>query len=446
MPMASRPAGESDSRPTLHLLCSTQLGFGNKLSTVSLNYHCPVRLRLPAFLAVITMTAAGCSLAHRSTAGPSPSTKTSSTASSSTQPRPPSTRSSPPRFCSERVFATMSEAERVGQLFSVGLRSNRLGPAEVTGIRHYHFGSVWFTQTTTDGVPGVRRVADAVQALATKANTGGVRFYVAVNQEGGVIQTLRGSGFSAMPTAVGQGRLSPSTLQTDAQNWGRELLAAGVNLNFAPVMDVVPAGGQLRNQPIGVLKREYGSDPDAVGAHGVAFLRGMARAGVTTTAKHFPGLGRVVGNTDFTANVVDSETTPNDPYLRPFRQAIDAGVPIVMVALATYTRIDPDHLAVFSPVVLRLLRKTYGFHGVIASDDIGAATAISDIPAGVRAIDFLEAGGDLIVSKYVQPANQMAEAILARARSDPAFRSRLDDAAMRVLRVKQASSLLPCGG
>jgi beta-N-acetylhexosaminidase len=340
----------------------------------------------------------------------------------------------------------MSESERVGQLFSVGLRNNRLGAAEVTGIRHYHFGSVWFTQTTTAGVPGVRRVADAVQALATTANTGGVRFYVAANQEGGVVQALRGSGFSAMPTAVDQGRLSPSTLQTDAQNWGRQLLAAGVNLNFAPVMDVVPAGDQSRNQPIGVLKREYGSDPDAVGAHGVAFLRGMARAGVTTTAKHFPGLGRVVGNTDVTANVVDSETTPDDPYLRSFRQAIDAGVPFVMVALATYTRIDLYRLAVFSPVVLRLLRTTYGFHGVIASDDIGASTATSGIPPGVRAIDFLEAGGDLIVSKYVQPANQMAAAILARAGSDPAFRSKLDDAAMRVLRVKQASSLLPCGG
>jgi beta-N-acetylhexosaminidase len=338
----------------------------------------------------------------------------------------------------------MSEPQRVGQLFSVGLRNDRLGPAEIAGIRQHHFGSVWFTQTTTEGAASLRGVADAVQVLATKRNTARIRFYVAANQEGGVIQALRGRGFSTIPTAVDQGKLSPWTLRADAQTWGTELLAAGVNLNFAPVMDVVPAGSEAQNQPIGVLEREYGNEPGTVGTHGVAFLRGMTRAGVTTTAKHFPGLGRVRGNTDFTANVVDSVTTPEDPYLHSFRRAIDAGVPMVMVALATYTKIDPDRLAVFSPVVMRLLRKTYGFDGVIVSDDIGAAVAISDIPPGTRAIDFLEAGGDLIVSKYVQPANEMADAILARAESDPAFRSGLQGAAMRVLRAKAASSLLPC--
>ena len=84
--------------------------------------------------------------------------------------------------------------------------------------------------------------------------------------------------------------------------------------------------------------------------------RGWPTAGVATVAKHFPGLGRVTGNTDFTADVVDNVTTADDPYLNSFRAAIGAGVPMVMVALATYTRIDPSQLAVFSPVVMRLLR------------------------------------------------------------------------------------------
>jgi beta-N-acetylhexosaminidase len=338
----------------------------------------------------------------------------------------------------------MTEAQRVGQLFIVGLRDDRLGSAEIAGIRAHHFGSVSFIVTTTEGVAGVRLVANAVQALATKSTTARVRFYVAANQEGGVIQALRGPGFSTMPTAVDQGKLSPSTLQADAQIWGKQLLAAGVNLNFAPVMDVVPAGTESKNQPIGVLKREYGSDPATAGAHGVAFFRGMAKARVTTTAKHFPGLGRVLGNTDFTANVVDSVTTPKDPDLASFRQAIDAGVPMVMVALALYKKIDPAHLAVFSPTVMKLLRGMYGFNGVIVSDDIGAAVAISNIPAGTRAIDFLQAGGEMIISKFVQPADQMADAVLARAGSEPAFRSRVDNAAMHVLRAKDASGLLPC--
>jgi beta-N-acetylhexosaminidase len=304
---------------------------------------------------------------------------------------------------------------------------------------------MWFTETTTAGTASVRAVADSIQDLATKANTARIRFFVAANQEGGQIQALRGPGFSTIPPAVDQGMLAPSKLRAEARVWGAELLAAGVNLNFAPVLDVVPAGTESQNEPIGGLERQYGSTPGTVGAHGVAFLQGMAGAGVTTTAKHFPGLGRVEGNTDFTAHVVDTVTTPDDPFLDPFARAIQAQVPMVMVALATYTKIDPNRLAVFSPVVMRLLRRTLGFDGVIVSDDLGATEAVSTIPAGSRAVDFLQAGGDLIISKFVEPAEEMAIAVLARAESDPAFRSRVDDAVMRVLMAKEASNLLPCG-
>jgi beta-N-acetylhexosaminidase len=247
-----------------------------------------------------------------------------------------------------------------------------------------------------------------------------------------------------MPTAVEQGQLSTSTLQKDARQWGNELLAAGVNLNFAPVLDVVPAGSEDTNQPIGVLQREYDNDPATVGSHGVAFLRGMDHAGVAPTAKHFPGLGRVAGNTDFTADVVDQVTTPDDAYLEPFGQAIDAGVPFVMVALATYTKIDADHLAVFSPVVMNLLRDEFHFDGVIVSDDIGNAEAIADIPPGDRAIDFLQAGGDMIISKTVPPAMAMWSAIDSKVSGDPAFRDRVEDSVRRVLQAKEAFGLLPC--
>jgi beta-N-acetylhexosaminidase len=338
----------------------------------------------------------------------------------------------------------MTEAQRVGQLFVVGLVDDRLGSAEIAWIERHHFGSVSFTETTTEGATAVRQVTDQVQAQATKANTDGVGFFVAANQEGGEIQALRGPGFSTMPTAVEQGKLEPSTLLADAETWGRELTAAGVNLNFAPVMDVVPAGTEAENQPIGALQREYGSDPETVGAHGVAFLQGMEQAGVATTAKHFPGLGRVEGNTDFTADVVDTVTTANDPFLDSFQAAVIAGVPVVMVALATYTKIDAEHLAVFSPIVMHLLRDTEGFRGVIASDDLGGAAAIVDIPPATRAIDFLEAGGDLLVVKDVGTAGQMADAVLGRAESDPSFATLVGDATMLVLQAKQASGLLPC--
>jgi beta-N-acetylhexosaminidase len=170
----------------------------------------------------------------------------------------------------------------------------------------------------------------------------------------------------------------------------------------------------------------------------------MAAAGVMTVAKHFPGLGRVAGNTDFTSNVVDNVTTANDPYLNSFRDAVGAGVPMVMVALATYTKIDPTQLAVFSPTVMRLLRDGLGFNGVIVSDDLGQAAAVQSVPAANRATDFLTAGGDLITSQSLGPAEQMAAGVLAKASGSAAFRATVNAAAQRVLAAKQAAGLLPC--
>jgi beta-N-acetylhexosaminidase len=218
-----------------------------------------------------------------------------------------------------------------------------------------------------------------------------------------------------------------------------------LNLDLAPVMDVVPPGTASQNPPVGMLEREFGDNPGTVASHGVAFIRGMRQAGVATTAKHFPGLGRVSGNTDFTAGVVDTTTAPGDPYLRSFQAAIDVGVPFVMVALATYTRIDPGHLAAFSPRVMRvLLRQQMRFRGVIISDDLGAAAAVAGVSPAARGTDFLDAGGDLITSQGLGAAIEMDTAILGRVARDSAFRAVVNSAVMRVLSAKQAYGLVSC--
>ncbi len=275
--------------------------------------------------------------------------------------------------CAARVLAGMSADQRIGQLFLLGLANDQLGPAEVGAIRTNHVGSVSFTEQSGGGVAPIRTVSDAVQALATPETTASVRFFVAANQEGGLIQSLSGPRFSPIPSALDQSEIDPATLRVQAALWGQELASAGVNFNFAPVLDVVPPGTDAQNQPIGALRRGYGHDAATVAAHALAFMRGMADAGIATSGKHFPGLGRVKGNTDFTAAVVDDVTTADDPYVAPFREAIGAGIPFVMVALATYQRIDPANLAAFSPIVIRdLLRGSLGFNGVVVSDDLGA--------------------------------------------------------------------------
>jgi beta-N-acetylhexosaminidase len=378
------------------------------------------------------------------TSGGEPAAAGTSSSALSTRAASRSSKQSQPRSCPARVFARMTVAQRVGQLFLVGIAGDP-GVESARALTAYHFGSLMFGATTTAGLAAVGQLARADQALASSRATAGVRFFIAADQEGGLVQRLRGPGFPAIPSALIQGELSPGVLQQQAAAWGGELRAAGVNLDLAPVMDVVPPGTAGQNQPIGALQREFGDNPQTVAAHGVAFIRGMRQAGVATTAKHFPGLGRVRGNTDFTSGVVDTVTGPNDPYLGSFHGAIDAGVPFVMVALANYPLIDPRHLAVFSPRVMQtILRQQMRFRGVIVSDDMGAAQAVAGLSPTARAIGFLAAGGDMITSVSLASAVAMDTAVLTRVSHDPAFRSKVNSAVMHVLAAKQAYGLLPC--
>jgi beta-N-acetylhexosaminidase len=178
--------------------------------------------------------------------------------------------------CAVQVLNGMNEGERVGQLFLLGLANDELGPAERDAILTDHVGSVWFTEKSQAGATAIRSVADAVQALtagqAQGSGDSGVGLFIAANQEGGLVQALNGPGFSRIPSALAQGSISPATLQADARTWGTQLKKAGINLDFAPVTDVVPAGTDRTNAPIGALDREYGHSPAAVAAHAAPFV------------------------------------------------------------------------------------------------------------------------------------------------------------------------------
>src|SRR5256714_12005387 len=242
---------------------------------------------LTAILLLIVLAVAGCGPTAVPSAHPSASPSTTPTPSATATPTP-----TPQLACADLIFAAMTLDQRIGQLFELGLANDLLGPTETNLIQTDHIGSVWFVDRSYVGVAGIHAVAAAVQAQVSNAATANVRFFIAANQEGGLIQAMQGPGCSQIPAAVVQGTWDPALLQSRAAGWARELSAAGINFNFAPVMDVVPPGTDAQNQPIGALHREYGHDPATVGSHGVAFLTGMHQAGIAVSLKHFPGLGR----------------------------------------------------------------------------------------------------------------------------------------------------------
>ena len=354
------------------------------------------------------------------------------------------TRSAP----AQEVFARMTQAQRVGQLFMVGTPATGVTPAVSSAITTQHVGSVILTGRSTAGVSATRSVTNALQAKATAAATAGVPLMVSADQEGGLVQVLKGTGFSTIPTALTQGRSTPSALKASATTWGRQLASAGVNVNLAPVSDTVPSAAFApRNAPIGAFDREFGYTASTVGSHAAAFAGGMRAAGVMATTKHFPGLGRVTANTDTTAGVKDTTTTRTDPYVTAFRTTAAGGAELLMTSSAIYTKIDASRPAVFSPTVIGgMVRHDLGFEGVVVSDDLGHAKAVGAWTLGARAVDFIGAGGDLVLTVDAAQAPPMVSAVLAKAASSPTFRAQVDTAALRVLTVKQRMGLLRPSG
>ena len=384
---------------------------------------------------------AGTSSPGTTTAPATPTTPVTTPVTSPATPTP-----TPTQSCAQRIVAGMSATQRAGQLLMVGLDSKAGRTSLDALVQARHLGGVillggWHT--------GAARVGATTRHLASLAgpSTANLGLLLAADQEGGAVQQLQGTGFSTIPSALDQTADGAAGLQSDAARWARQLAAAGINVNLAPVADTVPESIGRANQPIGRYGREYSSDPSTNSRMVAAFVKGLSAGTVAATVKHFPGLGRITGNTDVTATgITDRTTTTDDPYLEPFRAGIRAGADLVMVGSAVYSRIDPGTNAVFSkPIVTALLRGRLGYDGVVITDDVGAAKAVAAVPAGERATRFVAAGGDIVLTARPSTVGDMHRALKAAIAADPGFAAKVQAAATRVVDLKIRMGLARCG-
>jgi beta-N-acetylhexosaminidase len=339
-----------------------------------------------------------------------------------------------------RILGAMTTTQKAAQLVMTGIRASTMSRSQRRTLAREHPGGILLLGASGSVGTTSRNIAAAVDAAGRPHGVGPL---VAADQEGGKVQRLDGPGFEQMPSATVQSGWSDPRLTSRAHGWGDQLDEVGVDLNLAPVADVVPSSIGDANAPIGALDRDYGSDPEEVGRHVTAFIRGMHEAKVTTAIKHFPGLGRVRGNTDFTSGVVDRVTRRGDPLLGSFKAGIAAGADMVMVSTATYTRIDPDNRAVFSRTVIKgMLRGDVGFGGVVIADDLGSAAEVQSVPPGQRATRFVTAGGDIVITADASLTGTMIDALVAKAERDKGFR--LDDHVRRVLTLKVRHGTVTC--
>ncbi|MFI5911043.1 glycoside hydrolase family 3 N-terminal domain-containing protein [Dactylosporangium sp. NPDC051541] len=359
------------------------------------------------------------------------------------QSAPPPVSSAAAAGCAEQLVGKLSLEQQAAQLLMIGTPlSSPLGAAQT--IQKYHIGGIFLAGRSSASAATLRQQIAQLQDAAKQ--NGGTALQIGIDQEGGQVQTLKGDDFPAIPTAVNQGKLDNATLKARTAEWAALLKGIGITIDLAPVADVVPADVGKNNPPIGGFERQYGSTPDPVADDVATVVQAIQGAGVLTTLKHFPGLGRVRVNTDTSTGAQDAVMTTDDPFLKPFSSGLTAGSAAVMISSATYPKLDAKNVAAFSqPIVTGLLREKLGFNGLVLSDDLGAAVAVGSTPVGQRAVKFIQAGGDMALSVRLADAAPMTEALVTAAKADPAFAARVKQSATRVLQSKIQAGLASCG-
>jgi beta-N-acetylhexosaminidase len=269
------------------------------------------------------------------------------------------------------------------------------------------------------------QVRNVTSAIACSANA---PVLIATDQELGPVQRLRRLVTpTPSPAVVVQG--TPGDTYSMASRLGQEMIGLGINMNLAPLLDVVRGPNPV------LAGRAFPGDAQTVIAHGNAFAAGLRSTGVVATAKHFPGhgLSRSDPHTAVTRITATSQTLATD--LAPFRAAVDAGIKAVMVGHPVYEALDPSLPASLSPAVLDLLREDLGFGGVAVTDGLSMRAVRSDRSLSEVAVLALRAGQDLLIVEASSEIDGLVNALAQAVQLGDLDRDRLAEAAQRVRRL-----------
>ncbi|MBD3140547.1 glycoside hydrolase family 3 protein [Microbispora bryophytorum] len=258
----------------------------------------------------------------------------------------------------------------------------------------------WVRRRLAGGLAGVvlfsRNVDTPAQlaALTSALRADSPEILIGIDEEAGEVTRLEARTGSSRPGNYALGVVDDVELtERVARDIGRDLRAAGVNIDFAPAADV---NSNPDNPVIGL--RSFGADPPLVARHTAAWIRGLQSTGVAACAKHFPGHGDTsVDSHHGVPRVTASRKDLAEVELEPFRVAIDEGVRSIMTGHLLVTAYDEDLPATLSPRVLTgLLREELGFDGLIVTDGIEMAAVSGRYGLGGASAMAVAAGADAV--------------------------------------------------
>ncbi|MGQ9738360.1 MAG: beta-N-acetylhexosaminidase [Armatimonadota bacterium] len=337
---------------------------------------------------------------------------------------------------------------RSGQVLCFGWQATAIEDAQTLNaharelVEEMQVGGVVLLARNLDSAnsDGIRATLAHLQSLSR------IPLFIAIDQEGGTVNRLRAP-FHEFPGNMALGATgNPELAFQQAQAQARELLALGINWNFAPVMDV---NNNPDNPIIGV--RSYGADPELVAQMGTAAIRGYQQTGILACAKHFPGHGDTAVDSHLALPTIWGDRERLEQIeLVPFRSAIAAGVGAIMTTHIVFPALDAHRPATISPAILKgLLRQELGYDGLVITDCLEMKAIADTVGTARGAVEALKAGADMVlIAHTLEVQREAVEAIRQAVESGNLSERRLTEAASRVLSAKRRflASLPPAEG
>lgn len=337
----------------------------------------------------------------------------------------------------ESILKKMTLREKIGQLFIVPIFSSSTGYSLTRYLTLLKPGGIIILGKQLENAYTVKRVCDRISMLHKRWRVP-IPMFTSINQEGGSVNRLRGNTV-LFPSAMALGAIGkPSMSYKAGLAIGRQLRAAGINMNYAPVLDI---NTNPVNQVIGY--RSFSDRYSTVLQCAAAFARGMKDAGVIPVGKHFPGHGRTrLDSHWFFPRINTPAATLYGSDFRIFKEFPRALLPSVMTAHVVYRKIDKVPATLSRKIITEYFRKQCGYNGVIMTDDIfmSALSKRYSYPAIVR--KSLLAGNDIISTSLPYRINsRLIRYIAGLVRKGVITKAQLNRSVLRILRMKQEYGL-----